>query len=81
MDKYLEATNSLLGLIQAIMTEEEMKRSQEAGTELWEEIKRITEKYKLNVREMLNATLACHYTIVEAANEEINKERDASNDE
>lgn len=71
MEKYLEQTNALLGLIQATISKEELDNSTQAGEEMWEAIRAITDKYQLNVHEMLNATLACHSTIIEVANEQI----------
>lgn len=73
MDKYLEQTMGLLRLYQSIMSEAEMEKSSEAGTEIYESIREIAGKYQLNIHEMMNATLSCHATIIEAANEEINK--------
>lgn len=72
MDNYLANTKGLLGIIQATMTEKEFKKSVQAGEEMWEAIRKITDKYQLNVQEMLNATLSCHATIIEVANEQIN---------
>ena len=73
MEKYLAQTQGLLGLIQATISEEELERSVKAGEEIWEAIRAIADKYQLNVQEMLNATLACHQTILEVALEQINK--------
>lgn len=75
MDKYLEQTNALLGLLQATIGEKELERSAKAGEEIWEAIRTITDKYELNVQEMLNATLACHSTILEVANEQMEEVR------
>lgn len=80
MDKYLEATKGLLGLIQATISKEEMERSTQAGIEMWDAIREIADKYQLNVQEMLNATLACHYTILEVADEQINLKRKEMNE-
>jgi hypothetical protein len=71
MEKYLNETQGLLSIVQATISEEEMERSTEAGIEMWEAIKGITEKYGLNVQEMMNATLACHHTILEVVNEQL----------
>lgn len=73
MEKYLTQTQGLLGIIQATISKEEMDRSVKAGEEMWEAIREITDRYELNVQEMLNATLACHSTILEVANEQINE--------
>lgn len=73
MEKYLAQTQALLGMIQATISEEELKRSVAAGEEMWEEIRKITDKYGLNVQEMLNATLSCHSTIFDAVNEQISE--------
>lgn len=75
-DQYILQTEGLLGLIQATLSKEELKRSAKAGEELWEAIRQVADKYELNVQEMLNATIACHTTILEVANEQIqaNKE-------
>lgn len=73
MEKYLAQTQALLGMIQATISEEELKRSVVAGEEMWEEIRKITDKYGLNVQEMLNATLSCHSTILDAVNEQISE--------
>jgi hypothetical protein len=75
MEKYLTSTESLLALIQSTLSPQELDRSAKAGEEMWEEIRSITDKYKLNVQQMLNATLACHATIIEVANEQINEAR------
>lgn len=72
MDKYLSQTQGLLGIIQATISEEEMENSAKAGEEMWEAIRQITDKYQLNVQEMLNATLGCHSTIMEVAIEQLN---------
>lgn len=71
MNKYLEQTNALLGLIQATISQEELDRSAKAGEEMWKAICEITDRYGLNVQEMLNATLACHSTIIDVANEQM----------
>lgn len=75
MDKYLEMTQGLLGLIQATISKEELERSAQAGEEMWEAIREICEKHGLNVQEMLNATLACHATILEVANEQLEEKK------
>jgi hypothetical protein len=71
MEKYLAQTQGLLGLIQATISQEELEKSAKAGEEMWEAIREITDKHGLNVQEMLNATLACHATIIEVANEQM----------
>lgn len=76
MEKYLEQTKGLLGIIQATISEEELEKSVKAGEEMWEAIRKITDKHGLNVQEMLNATLACHHTIIEVANEQINQKKE-----
>lgn len=75
MEKYLNETQGLLGLLQATISEEELSRSAAAGEEMWEAIKATTDKYGLNVQEMMNATLACHLTILEVANEQLNEKK------
>ncbi len=81
MEKYLTQTNGLLGLIQATISEEEMKRSAKAGEEMWDAIRAITDEYELNVKEMLSATLACHGTIIEVAMEQISEVKKEMNEE
>jgi hypothetical protein len=76
MEKYLTSTEGLLALIQATLSQEQLDRSTKAGEEMWEAIRAVTDKYKLNVQEMLNATLACHATIIEVANDQINEVRE-----
>jgi hypothetical protein len=71
MEKYIAQTEGLLGLFQATAQKEEMERSAKAGEEMWEAIRSVTEKYSLNVQEMMMATLACHNTILEVANEQM----------
>lgn len=71
MEKYLNETQGLLGLVQATISEEEMERSAKAGIEMWDAIKEITDRYELNVQEMMNATLGCHHTILEIVNEQL----------
>ncbi|ACK98807.1 MULTISPECIES: hypothetical protein [Bacillus] len=73
MEKYLAQTQALLGMIQATISEEELKQSSKAGEEMWKEIRGITDNYQLNIQEMLNAILSCHYTILEAVNEQIHE--------
>lgn len=71
MEKYFTQTQGLLNALQATSSKEEMKRAEEAGSEIWEAIKTITDKHQLNVQEMMNATIACHLTIMEVAMEQI----------
>jgi hypothetical protein len=71
MEKYLNETQGLLGLVQATITEAELKRSTDAGIEMWDAIKEVTDRYGLNVQEMLNATLGCHQSIMEVVNEQL----------
>ncbi|MCY9186651.1 hypothetical protein [Bacillus halotolerans] len=71
MEKYFTQTQGLLNALQATSSKEEMKRAEEAGSEIWEAIKAITDKHQLNVQEMMNATIACHLTIMEVAMEQI----------
>lgn len=73
MEKYLAQTKGLLGLLQATISQEELERSVKAGEEMWEVIREICDRHHLNVQEMLNATLACHATILEVANEQMNE--------
>jgi hypothetical protein len=73
MEKYFNQTQGLLGLIQATISEKEMENSAKAGEEMWEAIREITNKYQLNINEMLNATLACHSTIIEVAMEQMDE--------
>ncbi len=72
MEKYLSQTEGMLGIIQATISKKELERSAEAGKEMWEAIRSITDKHELNVQEMLSATLACHSTILEVALEQVN---------
>lgn len=76
MEKYLAQTQGLLGLIQATISQEELNRSADAGTEMYEAIKEITAKYNLNVQEMMNATLGIHQTILEIAIEQLDKKKE-----
>ncbi|KAF2421746.1 hypothetical protein [Bacillus subtilis] len=71
MEKYFTQTQGLLNALQATSNKEEMKRAEVAGSEIWEAIKAITDKHQLNVQEMMNATIACHLTIMEVAMEQI----------
>lgn len=74
MEKYFAQTQGILNALQATSSKEEMKRAEEAGSEIWEAIKAITDKHQLNVQEMMNATIACHLTIMEVAMEQIKEE-------
>ena len=71
MEKYFEQAQGVLRLIQSTISKEEFENSTKAGMEMWDAIKAITEKYGLNVQEMLNATMSCHCTIIEVANEQL----------
>ncbi|MBO3794329.1 hypothetical protein [Bacillus subtilis] len=71
MEKYFTQTQGLLNALQATSNKEEMKRAEVAGSEIWEAIKAITDKHQLNVQEMMNATIACHLSIMEVAMEQI----------
>ncbi|WAT23623.1 hypothetical protein O0R52_21745 (plasmid) [Bacillus halotolerans] len=71
MEKYFAQTQGILNALQATSSKEEMKRAEEAGSEIWEAIKAITDKHQLNVQEMMNAAIACHLTIMEVAMEQI----------
>lgn len=73
MDKHLEQVQAMLGLFQSTMAKSQLEVSAEAGKEMYEEIRKITDKYELNVNQMINATLAIHSTIIEIAIEEMNK--------
>lgn len=81
MNNYLEQTQGLLAIIQVTLSEKEMEHSAKASEEMWEEIRKITEKYNLNVQEMLNATLACHATIIEVANEQLTEKKKEMDEE
>lgn len=71
MEKYINETQGLLAVVQATLSEDSLQNSVAAGEEMWEAIRQIVDKYELNVQEMLNATLACHHTILEIINEEL----------
>lgn len=71
MDSYIKYTEAYLAMVQGTLTETEMERSSKAGEEMFEAIKEIVEKYELNIREMLNATVAVHYNIMGSANEQL----------
>lgn len=79
MERHLEQVQAMLGLFQSTMPESQLKVSAEAGEEMWEEIRKITDKYELNVNQMINATLALHSTIIEIAIEEMNKVKEGMN--
>lgn len=76
MEKYLNETQGLLGLVQATISEKELNRSAVAGEEMWEAIRAVTDKYELNVQEMMSATLACHHTILEVVNEQLTEKKE-----
>ncbi|GIN55101.1 MULTISPECIES: hypothetical protein [Bacillus subtilis group] len=78
MEKYFAQTQGLLNVLQATSSKEELKRAEDAGTEIWDSIRAISDKYQLNVQEMMNATIACHLTIIEAALEQIQERMDGA---
>ncbi|MCD7910898.1 hypothetical protein KC480_05085 [Bacillus velezensis] len=73
MEKYFTQTQGLLKALQATGSKEELKRAEEAGIEMWEAIRAVSDKYQLNVQEMMIATMGCHSTIMEVAMEQINE--------
>ena len=81
MDKYITQSEGLLGVVQATMNEDEIKRSAEAGEKMWDAIKQLTDEYQLNVHEVLNATLGCHIAILEVVNEQIESVTDGGDEQ
>lgn len=75
MEKYLTQTQGLLNLLQATISPDELEKAAKAGEEMWEAIRNITDKYELNVQEMMSATLGCHLTILEVANDQIDEKK------
>jgi hypothetical protein len=71
MEEFLNQTRAFLGVIQAIMTEEEKERSSEAADEMYEQLREITNKHGLNIREMLNTQLAIGATVMQLALEQM----------
>lgn len=79
MESYLQFTEAYLGMIQVTLTDEEMDRSSKAGEEIFDAIAEITDKYNLTIKEMLNATVGVHYSIMKSADEQLEeyKEKEA----
>jgi 16S rRNA C1402 N4-methylase RsmH len=75
MEEYLNQTKGFLGVIQSILNQEERKRSTDAANEIYQEIRKVVEKYDLNIREMLNASLALQATILQLALEQMEDRR------
>ncbi len=73
MEGYISQTEGILTIIQSAMKEEERDKSAQAGIELWEHIRALVDKHDLTISEMLCATLGCHLTIIETANDQINE--------
>ncbi|SFJ64867.1 hypothetical protein SAMN02799624_05367 [Paenibacillus sp. UNC496MF] len=67
MEEFLNQTRAFLGVIQAIMSEEEKERSSQAADEMYEQLRQITNKHELNIREMLNTQLALGATVLQLA--------------
>jgi|GEM_PF-6109930 len=73
MEKYLAQTQGLLGLFEATMSESEHKRAKEVAEEIWDAMRPVIEKHKLNLHETMTAVLTCHLAIMQIAWEQINE--------
>jgi hypothetical protein len=71
MEEYLNYTKAYIALLQSSLSEEELEKSKKAGEEMFHSIHAIIEKHQLSIREMLNATLAIHQTILEVIHEQL----------
>lgn len=75
MEEFLNQTRGFLGLMQSIMTEEEKQRSQKAADEMYEKIRLVVDDKDLNIREMLNASIAIQATVIEIALKQMEDQR------
>jgi uncharacterized protein YsxB (DUF464 family) len=75
VEEFLNQTRAFLSVIQAIMSEEEKERSSQAADEMYEQLRQITNKYELNIREMLNTQLAISATVMQIALEQMEEIR------
>lgn len=67
MDRYIEETEMIIGLIQNKMSEESFNKSRDAGVEMYESIADISEKHGLNIQELWNAIMNINLGITEMA--------------
>lgn len=79
MESYLQFTEAYLGMIQTTLSDEELKRSSKAGEEIFDAIAEITDKYNLTIKEMLNASVGVHYSIMQSTDDQLQeyKEKEA----
>jgi hypothetical protein len=75
MEEFLNQTRGFLGVIQSIMTPEEREHSAKVAEQMYEAIREVTKDTNLNVREMLNASLAVQATILELTLEQMEDRR------
>lgn len=55
MDKFIDQTEIVIGIIQERMSDESFKKSSEASRRMYEYVRNETEKSQLNTHELLNA--------------------------
>ena len=67
MEKYIEQTEIVIGLVQEAMSDASFEKSKVTGEEMYEAFIKIAEDNQLNVYELLNAVGAIYLAILELA--------------
>lgn len=64
MEKYLDETESIIGVFQHKMSDESFSRSAEAGNQIYEYITQVTKERELNGQELANAVMTINYAVL-----------------
>ena len=67
MEKYVQQTELVLGILQEKMPEESFQKSCDAGEKMYKAIGAIAEEADLNIHELWNAVMTIHLGVTELA--------------
>lgn len=81
MESYIANTKAFLGIIQASLTDEEFKKSCEAGEKMFTAFSSISNEHELNMREVLNAALSVTVGVLQVLEEQLNEKKGEGKDE
>ncbi len=69
MDEFIHQSQGVLGVLQSMMTPQQLEKSGLVAQEMYEAIREITGKHEMSVLEMMNAAVAVQVDILKLANE------------
>jgi cytochrome P450 len=76
MEQFINQAKAFLGIFESVLPKKEQEEALAAADEMYTELRKVVERRKINVRQMIYACVAILTAVLGIANEEASKMKD-----